>query len=112
MTIAAGCRSGAVVFPCLGRGMCLRTGECQCSDGYLGASCQIGCPGLTEEGSYCSGRGNCSTLSVSPIRNSGGVGEGSGRAAVDVGADREGRQLAICTCQYGADLSCAPAVLL
>jgi len=60
VTIAPGCRSGAVLFPCLGRGMCLRSGKCVCGDGYLGVDCSIGCPGLTEDGTYCSGRGNCS----------------------------------------------------
>jgi len=80
VTIASGCRSGAVVFPCLGRGMCLRSGACECSGGYLGASCQVACPGLTEEGTYCSGRGNCSSVK----------------------GDEDHGLLAICTCEYGA----------
>ena len=84
VTIASGCRSGAVVFPCLGRGMCLRSGACQCSGGYLGASCQVGCPGLTDEGTYCSGRGNCSSVK----------------------GDKDHGLLAICTCEYGAEHVC------
>jgi hypothetical protein len=79
VTIASGCRSGAVVFPCLGRGMCLRSGACECSGGYLGASCQVACPGLSEEGTYCSGRGNCSSVK----------------------GDEDHGLLAICTCEYG-----------
>ena len=36
------------MFPCLGRGMCLRSGACRCSDGYLGQQCQMACPGVSE----------------------------------------------------------------
>lgn len=66
VVVAAGCRSGAVEWPCLGRGMCLPGGKCECTAGYLGKSCQLECPGMDDDGQFCSGRGNC-TLKPSQV---------------------------------------------
>lgn len=105
MTIAPGCRSGAVVFPCLGRGMCLRSGRCKCSDGYLGSQCHIACPGLSDDGTYCSGRGNCSALSHTSSSSPKVQEEAAREASLSLGggggADMD-VELGMCTCQYGA----------
>jgi len=66
VVVAAGCRSGAVEWPCLGRGLCLPGGKCECTAGYLGKSCQLECPGMDDDGQFCSGRGNC-TLKPSQV---------------------------------------------
>mmetsp|Transcript_34367 Transcript_34367/g.67157 ORF Transcript_34367/g.67157 Transcript_34367/m.67157 type:complete len:309 (+) Transcript_34367:2-928(+) len=57
--VAPGCRSGAVEWPCSGRGVCKESGRCVCAAGYLGSSCQLECPGMDDDGMFCSGRGNC-----------------------------------------------------
>ena len=105
VTIAPGCRSGAVVFPCLGRGMCLRSGRCKCSDGYLGSQCHIACPGLSDDGTYCSGRGNCSAVSLTSSSSPKVQEEAAREASVSLGggggADMD-VELGMCTCQYGA----------
>jgi len=104
VTIAPGCRSGAVVFPCLGRGMCLRSGRCKCSDGYLGSQCHIACPGLSDDGTYCSGRGNCSAVSLTSSSSPKVQEEAAREASVSLGggggADMD-VELGMCTCQYG-----------
>lgn len=103
MTIAAGCRSGAVVFPCLGRGMCLRSGHCKCSDGYLGTQCHVGCPGLADDDgliSYCSGRGNCSAVTLSSAAPPKGQEEAAREGSLSQTGDRD-VELGMCTCQYG-----------
>lgn len=59
LAVAKGCRSGAVEWPCLGRGVCGEDGGCECTAGYLGRSCQLECPGMDDDGQFCSGRGDC-----------------------------------------------------
>lgn len=45
LAVGPGCRSGAVLFPCLGRGVCPEAGVCDCIPGYLGPDCGLECPG-------------------------------------------------------------------
>ena len=41
-----------------GHGQCF-AGQCRCFPGYYGPQCQQGCPGWSEDGLACSGRGIC-----------------------------------------------------
>ena len=101
VTVAPGCRSGAVVFPCLGRGICQRGGGCTCTDGYLGSQCQTACPGLSDDGTYCSGRGNCSAVSVQKGSPS-SSGRSEARSVVSSLAGATGDEiLGMCSCEYG-----------
>ena len=48
---------------CSRKGRCVETlgdESCLCESGYAGALCEIECPGLTDDGVYCSGFGSCS----------------------------------------------------
>lgn len=44
--------------PCMGHGLCLEDGSCNCSSGFFGKTCGISC-GVGSSGFICSGRGSC-----------------------------------------------------
>jgi hypothetical protein len=49
--------------PCMGHGLCLEDGSCNCSTGFYGKTCGASC-GTGLAGLTCSGRGTCTENGV------------------------------------------------